>query len=139
MGGEVILETALGLFFALSGYHKVMNDGRHESLRETLTEDLPKVGLPVAIVPFMVWWLPCWEFTSGLVATLSPFWHLFGFPIVAKLAMVPMIGIMAVALCCEGRSLVAEYSPIDLGDVLDDWLYLPETLLLVMAVAALLM
>ena len=135
---EILLQTSVGVFFALSGYHKLFNAERRATLRETLAEDLPKLGLPAWCLGFMLWWLPCWELGAGVLAAGAFVLHLVGAGIVAKAAMVPLLTIMLVALYCEGAQRVREYEPIDGADAVDDWLYLPETLLGLMAVAAIL-
>lgn len=135
----IVLETVVGLFFAFSGYHKLFNRERGETLRETLIEDLPRVGLPLSAVPFMRWWVPCWELGAGVVAMVAAPLHWANAGIVAQVAMVPILAIMCAALCCEGAARVRAMHPIDWGDRLDDWLYLPETLLSVMALAALML
>ena len=135
---EILLQTSVGVFFALSGYHKLFNVERRATLRATLAEDLPKLKLPAWCLEFMLWWLPCWELGAGGIAAGAFVLHLAGVGIVAKLAMVPLLVIMLVALYCEGAERVREYQPIDGADVVDDWLYLPETLLGVMALAAIL-
>lgn len=138
MIAEVVLETAVGVFFALSGYHKLFNAQRRAALAETLHDDLPRLGLPDWCHRFMMLWLPSWELGAGAVATFAAVWHVIGLGLVAKFAMVPCLAIMGVALYCEGAQRVASYEPIDTADVIDDWLYLPETLLGLMALAALL-
>jgi uncharacterized membrane protein YphA (DoxX/SURF4 family) len=120
------------VFFAASGWHKLTNAQRRIGLLATLREDLPKVGLPLSVVPFMSWWLPSWEFASGVTAVIGA---VFVIPLLAKLAMLPIIAIMAVALVCECKSRVAAYMPIDWADYVDDVLYLPETLYLLIALA----
>lgn len=118
--GLMIPRTAVGLFFAISGYHKLFNPARHARLVKTLTED------NVPCVAFNQWWVPGWEFVAGTMLTLG----LFTTFSAATLAIVCLV-----ACACEAAGKVAKYGPIDMADVLDDYLYLPEVLYLVMLVA----
>lgn len=131
-----ILGISLGTFFVTSGYHKLFNQQRRASLKRTLHNDLPKVGLG-KYEGFMMWWLPGWEFTSGLVALFTPLWVFLGLPGITQLAMLPMLAILGAALACELKERIAYYQPIDKADWLCDLLYLPETLLGIMALVVL--
>jgi len=51
--------VALGVFFAISGYHKLFNASRHATLTRTLQDD------GVHGVPIMRWLLPGGEFVGG--------------------------------------------------------------------------
>ena len=51
--------VALGMFFAISGYHKLFNPSRHATLKQTLQDD------GVRAVPIMQWLLPAIEFSGG--------------------------------------------------------------------------
>ena len=51
--------VALGVFFAISGYHKLFNASRHATLTGTLRDD------GVHAVPIMQWLLPSAEFVGG--------------------------------------------------------------------------
>src|ERR1700689_41864 len=51
--------VALGVFFAISGYHKLFNAARHGTLTRTLQDD------GVHGVPVMQWLLPGAEFAGG--------------------------------------------------------------------------
>lgn len=112
-----LIRLAVGAFFAISGYHKLFNKSRHERLVHTLTEDrVPAVG-------FNQWWVPGWEFTAGIMLAV-------GF-LTAFSASVLMV-ICIVACLCEARERVEQYKPIDDADTIDDYLYLPEVLYMVM-------
>ena len=50
---------AVGVFFMLSGYHKLFNAQRHVSL----VEELKELGIPA--VGFNQWWVPAVEFKLG--------------------------------------------------------------------------
>jgi putative oxidoreductase len=109
----------LGLFFAISGFHKLFNKGRHAELVATLNAShIPLVG-------FNQWWVPAVELLGGL-SLLSG--------ILAPLAALALAVECAVAVATDGWKRIAAYRPIDKADWLDDLLYLPETI----AIAALL-
>lgn len=106
----------VGTFFAISGYHKLFNKRRHESLRTTLIADgIPYVGL-------FEWLVPAFELAAGTAVAV-------GF--LAPLAAVALMVICMVACFTDGVKRVREYQPIDLADAIDDWLYLPEVLYMV--------
>ena len=71
------------------------------------------------VVRFNQWWVPSVEFSAGAAL-------LFG--IVAPLAALGLIVIIVVAVATSGRQRIKSELPIDRGDRIDDWLYLPETL-----------
>lgn len=113
----LVARISVGVFFAISGFNKLFNPGRHKSL----TANLTKNGIPY--IPVMQWFVPFWEFVSGLFLAIGLFtvFH----------ALVLMI-ICVVAACCEARKRVAAYSPINAGDVVADYLYLQEILYMVL-------
>ena len=51
--------VALGIFFAISGYHKLFNPSRHATLTQTLQDD------GVHALPIMQWLVPGIEFSGG--------------------------------------------------------------------------
>ena len=104
---------AVGMFFMLSGYHKLFNPQRHGAFVDELK------GLGVHAVGFNQWWVPLVEFTSGGAVLL-------GF--VAPLAALGLLFLILVAIATSGRQRIKLYKPIDEADRIDDWLYLPETL-----------
>jgi len=104
---------AVGVFFMLSGYHKLFNAQRHVSL----VEELKELGIPA--VGFNQWWVPMVEFLGGVGVTI-------GF--LAALAALGLLIIILVAIATSGRQRIKVYKPIDEADRIDDWLYLPETL-----------
>jgi len=111
--------VAVGAFFMLSGYHKLFNAERHRALVDELK------GLGVPALGFNQWWVPTVEFTAGggvLVGFLAP------------LAALGLLVLILVAMATSGRQRIKLYMPIDRGDRIDDWLYLPETLYAVMLV-----
>lgn len=102
-----------GVFFAISGGHKLFNPGRHASLVETLKRD----GIP--LLRFNQWFVPGVEFVFGLTLTVGLF------SVVSAL----MLGaICLVATCTDGAKRIRDWHPIDRMDWLDTLLYLPEVL-----------
>jgi uncharacterized membrane protein YphA (DoxX/SURF4 family) len=111
--------VAVGAFFMLSGYHKLFNAERHRGFVAELT------GLGVPAIRFNQWWVPTIEFTAGggvLIGLLAP------------LAALGLLVVILVAMATSGRARIKLYKPIDRGDRIDDWLYLPETLYAVMLI-----
>lgn len=129
-----LLQTFLGIFFVTSGWHKLTNAPRRATLRTTLEADLPKLGLPAWCINFMMYWLPTWELIAGFVATFAVPLVEAGAMIIAQLAMLPLIAILGVALYCEGYERVRSFKPIDTLDIVCDAIYLPETLMFIIAV-----
>jgi uncharacterized membrane protein YphA (DoxX/SURF4 family) len=115
---------ALGLFFVLSGAHKLANKARHETFVETLRS----LGIPY--IGILQWFVPGVEFFGGLGVA-------FGF--LTPLAALGLLAICSVALFTSAPTIVASYKPIDRADRIDDWLYQPEliyTLMLLYFIAA---
>jgi putative oxidoreductase len=108
-----VVRVATGGFFAISGFNKLFNPGRHASLKANLQKNhIPDVG-------FMQWWVPVWEFVGGILLTIGLF---------SAFAAFVLTDICIVACCCEARSRVEAYRPINRGDRIADYLYLPEVL-----------
>jgi uncharacterized membrane protein YphA (DoxX/SURF4 family) len=115
---------AVGMFFMLSGYHKLFDQERHRVFADELKE------LGVHAVGFNQWWVPTVEFTAGSAVVI-------GF--LAPLAALGLLVIILVAIATTGPQRIKAYKPIDEADRIDDWLYLPETLyafMLIMVVSA---
>jgi putative oxidoreductase len=113
-----------GLFFSISGYHKIFNKERHKALLQTLEAD------HIPLVKVNQWWVPSVEFTAGAALTLG---------LMPVISAVLLVVICIVATCTDGLKRIWEWKPIDWADWLDDLLYLPETLycvLLLMVVIA---
>jgi uncharacterized membrane protein YphA (DoxX/SURF4 family) len=108
--------AAVGAFFAISGWHKLFHPARRERFTRTLIED--RVPAP----HLMRWWVAGWEFTAGVWLTVGLF--------SAFSAFVLMV-ICFVACWAEAPAKVRGFEPIDRADALDDYLYLPEVLYLV--------
>jgi putative oxidoreductase len=104
---------AVGMFFMLSGYHKLFNPQRHRAFADELK------GLGVHAVGFNQWWVPTVEFTGGFAVVI-------GF--LAPLAALGLLVITLVAIATSGPQRIKLYKPIDQADRIDDWLYLPEIL-----------
>jgi uncharacterized membrane protein YphA (DoxX/SURF4 family) len=115
---------AVGVFFMLSGYHKLFNPQRHRALADELKE----LGVPA--VGFNQWWVPTVEFTAGCAVVIG---------LLAPLAALGLLVITLVAIATSGPQRIKIYKPIDQADRIDDWLYLPEILygfMLIMVVSA---
>lgn len=121
--GLAIVRIAVGVFFAISGFNKLFHAGRHASLCANLTKN------KIPCVWFMQWWVPGWEFVSGIGLALG-FLSVFN-------AVVLLI-ICLVAFACEAKSRVLAYNPINKADVVCDYLYLQETLYMFMLAVTLL-
>lgn len=117
---SLVLRSAVGVFFAISGYHKLFHEGR----REGFIRNLVKNKIP--FIEFNKWWVPGVEFVAGITLTI-------GF--LTSLSALLLLGICFVATCCEAWEKVKKYEPIDGLDVLDDYLYLPEVLYAVMLIS----
>jgi putative oxidoreductase len=106
----------LGLFFAISGFHKLFNKERHTTLIATLRGD----RIPLIVVN--QWWVPAVEFAGGLALVTGIF---------APLAAAALTIECLVAVATDGWKRIASYQPIDTADWLDDLLYQPEMLAMV--------
>jgi uncharacterized membrane protein YphA (DoxX/SURF4 family) len=105
------MRFALGLFFVLSGLHKLTNKERHTTFVETLRVlGIPHIGI-------LQWFVPGVEFFGGLGVA-------FGF--LTPLAALGLLVICSVALFTSAPTVIASYKPIDPADRIDDWLYQPE-------------
>ena len=111
--------VAVGMFFMLSGYHKLFNTERHRLFVDELR------SLHVHAVRINQWRVPLVEFSAGGAVVIG---------LVAPLAALGLLVIILVAIATTGRERIKAYKPIDRADRLDDWLYLPETLYAVMLI-----
>lgn len=105
--------VATGVFFVFSGYHKLTNLKR----RAVFVATLRASGVP--FVPVMQWFVPSVEFLGGLAVA-------FGF--LTPLAAVGLAAICLVATCADGVRRIRSWDAIDKADLIDDVLYLPEVL-----------
>jgi uncharacterized membrane protein YphA (DoxX/SURF4 family) len=115
---------AVGAFFMLSGYHKLFNAERHR----TVVEELKSLGIHA--IGFNQWWVPLVEFSAGVAVLIG---------LLAPLAALGLLFLILVAIVTSGPQRIKLYKPIDEGDRIDDWLYLPEVLyafMLIMIVSA---
>jgi uncharacterized membrane protein YphA (DoxX/SURF4 family) len=116
--------VAVGVFFMLSGYHKIFNPQRHR----TLTDELKELGVPA--LGFNQWWVPAVEFAAGGAVFIG---------LLAPIAALGLLVVMLVAIITSGPARIRVYKPIDQADRIDDWLYLPEILyafMLIMVLSA---
>ena len=119
----LLAQISVGIFFGISGFHKLFLKQRHETLVSTLKED------KVPLLWFTQWAVPITEFVGGS-------WLVLGF-----LPFVPALALFVVTLgACifDAPARVKAMKPVNLADCIDCWLYLCETwlmlvLLLVMA------
>lgn len=117
--GLAVARAAAGTFFAISGFHKLFNKDRHARLVQTLTED------KVPAVWFNQWWVPFWELTAGTMLVLG---------LGAVFAAGVLTVICTVACIAEAGKRVEAYKPINAADRLDDYLYIPEVMYLILLV-----
>jgi uncharacterized membrane protein YphA (DoxX/SURF4 family) len=104
---------AVGMFFMLSGYHKLFNAERHR----TMTEELKELGIHA--IGFNQWWVPTVEFAAGAAVVIG---------LLAPLAALGLLFVIVVATATTGPQRIRLSKPIDEADRIDDWLYLPEVL-----------
>lgn len=122
--GVLLLRLVVGVFFTLSGWHKLFVPARHQSLVNTLAAD------HVPLIRINQWFVPAVEFGAGMALTIGLF---------APFAALLLIGICTVACAVDGvPRITSRFAPIDKADWLDDLLYLPEVLYLVMLVVVVL-
>ena len=105
--------VALGMFFAISGYHKLFNPSRHATLTQTLQDD------GVRAVPIMQWLVPGIEFSGGWALIIG---------LLSALAAFGLFVICLGAVVFDSIKRVGAWQPIDRADWLGDLLYLPEAL-----------
>ncbi len=105
--------VVLGVFFAISGFHKLFNASRHAALTRTLQDDA------VHDVPVMRWLLPSVEFGGGCALIIG---------LLSVLAAFGLFVICAGAVALDAAKRIRAWQPIDGADWLGDLLYLPEAL-----------
>ena len=107
----------LGVFFAISGFHKLFAPKRHQEFRKTLAQ----AGVPLLGV--MEWFVAGVEFFAGLAVAVG---------LLSPIAALGLIAVSAVAaLTTAGDKLPKD--PLDPADTFDSVLYLPEVLYVAMA------
>ncbi len=105
--------TALGVFFAISGYHKLFVASRHATLLRTLQDD------GVHAVPIMQWLLPSAELSGGCAL------------VIGLLSVPAALGLFLIcfgAIAFDAVKRIRAWEPVDRADWLGDLLYVPETL-----------
>lgn len=108
-----LMRVAAGTFFAFSGFNKLFDKKRHQTLVETLEGD----GVP--FVSVNQWFVPLVELFGGLAIA-------FGF--LTPLAGIGLLVICVVATCVDGLERIHNWKPINVFDAVDDFLYLPEVI-----------
>lgn len=108
-----LLRIAMGVFFVFSGYHKLFNAARHQTIVNTMVAD--HVPLPF----FNCWFVPMVEFLGGTALVLG---------LLTPLAALGLFCVCTVATLADGLKRVTGWKPIDRADYVDDVLYLPEVL-----------
>ena len=105
--------VALGLFFAIGGYHKLFNTSRHAAVTGTLRED------GVHALPIMQWLLPGAEFSGGCALIMG---------LLSVLAAFGLFVICVGAFALDSVKRIRAWQPLDRADWLGDVLYTPEAL-----------
>lgn len=105
--------VALGIFFAISGYHKLFNPSRHATLTRTLQDD------GVHGVPIMQWLVPSVEFSGGCALIIG---------LLTALAAFGLFVVSLGAFVFDASKRIGAWQPIDRADWLGDALYIPEAL-----------
>jgi uncharacterized membrane protein YphA (DoxX/SURF4 family) len=101
------------MFFAISGFHKIFNASRHETLVRTLQDG----GVPA--VPIMQWLVPGVEFSGGCALIIG---------LLSALAAFGLFVVTFSAIAFDGIKRIPAWQPINRADWLGDVLYLPESL-----------
>jgi len=107
----LLLRAATGAFFGISGFNKLFNRGRHESLRANLVKN------KIPFIRVNEWFVPGVEFVAGSFLVLG---------LLTQVSALMLATICLVATCCEGPGKVKTWHCINKADKLDTWLYLPE-------------
>ena len=105
--------VALGMFFAISGYHKLFNPSRHATLTRTLQDD------GVRAVPIMQWLVPGIEFSGGCALIIG---------LLSALAAFGLLVVCLGAFALDAIKRINAWQPLNLADCVADLLYLPEVL-----------
>jgi len=108
-----LLRIAIGVFFIISGYHKLFIPARHAVVAQTMVDD----HVPEA--QFNSWFVPGIEFSGGMALAI-------GF--LVPLAALGLFIVCCVATLVDGVKRIGGWKPLDKADYLDDVLYLPEVL-----------
>ena len=107
----------LGIFFAISGFHKLFFEKRHAEFRDTLA----KTSVPLLGV--MEWFVAGVEFLGGIAVAIG---------LLAPLAALGLFAVSVVVAWTTSGPKLPEH-PLDAADTFDSVLYLPEVLYIAMA------
>jgi uncharacterized membrane protein YphA (DoxX/SURF4 family) len=108
-----LMRVSMGVFFTISGYHKLFNKQRHAVIRDTMVADhVPDPRLAS-------WFIPMGEFFGGVALMIG---------LLTPLAAIGLFIICCGAAVVDGLRRIAGWKPIDRADYVDDVLYLPEVL-----------
>jgi putative oxidoreductase len=114
-----ICRLGVGVFFAISGFHKLCSPTRRLTLQETFKAD----GV---YHPALMYVIPLAEFSGGLGVTVG---------CLSTVAAAGLILLCLGACTVDGLKRISEMKPLNLADWLDCFLYLPEVLyILILAV-----
>lgn len=113
------VRIATGVFFAISGFHKLFNAQRHATLVATLEAD----GVPILAIN--QWFVPGVEILGGLALIVG---------LLTPLAAIGLACICTVACVVDGIKRIRSWNPIDNADYIDDLLYLPELIYIMILV-----
>ena len=95
---DFLNRIAVGMFFMLSGYHKLFNPQRHRAFADELK------GLGVHAIGLNQWWVPTVEFTAGAAVVIG---------LLAPLAALGLLVVILVAIVTSGPQRIGVYKPID--------------------------
>lgn len=109
---SLVLRLVLGIFFSISGYHKLFNATRRANLRETFKAD-------GCYSPALMFVIPIGELLGGIAV-------LIGF--LTPIASLGLILICLGACVFDGLKRIPSFKPLDRADYAADVLYLPEFL-----------
>ncbi len=112
----------LGVFFAISGFHKLFFPKRHTEFRKTLAD----AGVPA--LPVMEWFVPAVECLGGIAVAIG---------LLSPLAALGLFAVSLVAVLTTGGDKLPKH-PLDAADTVASVLYLPEVLYLAMAAVVML-
>jgi putative oxidoreductase len=117
----LVIRVSVGVFFAVSGSHKLFSPSRRQSLRETFAAD------GVTFVP-MMYLVPLAELVGGLGLALGA---------LTVLAALGLVALCIAACALDGLKRIPSMHPIDPADWAGDVLHLPEVLYVVCLLAVL--
>ena len=113
----LLARVSLGIFFAISGGNKLLVPSRTRQMYETLT------GAGIPFPHFMTYFVSSVEFVSGCLLVIGMFTSLCCVALIIQ--MIVAIATVQLATIPKGISAL---------DWLDDFLYLPETLYIIILI-----